>query len=195
MFNSTFFKTTLILLIVAIPLWFIIRRALSRKTHGIDISFWREVLLFIFYMYIIVLIAVTLVPLSYALHRVPSVHDINFVPLKSISYTLQHSSLLRQKFRLAEISGNLVGNIILFIPFGLLLPVVRKKQYSFSRIFFAGLFCSACIESIQYIERSFGVYRSVDIDDVILNTIGAILGWMLLRFFQLFTGNKRIDTA
>jgi glycopeptide antibiotics resistance protein len=49
------------------------------------------------------------------------------------------------------------------------------------------MFCSAAIEGIQYLEKNVGVYRSVDIDDVILNTLGTALGWLLFRLIKFIT--------
>lgn len=62
-----------------------------------------------------------------------------------------------------------IGNILMFIPFGILYPVFDKKN-SLKRTIFAGIILSVLIELIQPI---FG--RSFDINDIILNSIGAII--------------------
>ncbi|MEO7530210.1 MAG: VanZ family protein, partial [Sediminibacterium sp.] len=131
------------------------------------------------------------IPLSFALHRVPSPQDTNLIPFKSTINAIRHSMAIHQRFRISMLFENTPGNIVLFLPLGFLLPLIAKKTDSFIAILFVGLFCSAGIELIQYIERNFAVYRSVDIDDVILNTLGAILGWMLLCFFRLLLGIKK----
>lgn len=150
-----------------------------------NISFTREFLYFIFFLYLIGLAAVTIVPLSFALHKTPVADDINLIPFKTTMRAIHHSMSVRNGFRLSMLFENTPGNIVLFLPLGLLLPLIARKTDSFWRILFIGLFCSALIEFIQYIERSFAVYRSVDIDDVILNTLGAVLGWMLLWLLRL----------
>jgi hypothetical protein len=81
--HNTFFKPVVVLLAVAIPAWFIARGAFRKKTTGIDISFSREFLLFVFYLYIIAIAAITIVPLSYSVHRTPGENDLNFVPFKT----------------------------------------------------------------------------------------------------------------
>jgi glycopeptide antibiotics resistance protein len=185
--HSTFFKPVVILLAVAIPAWFIGRRAFRKKTTGIDISFSREFLLFVFYLYLIAIAAITIVPLSYSVHRTPGENDLNFIPFKTTMNAIRHA-MKYERFRIGMLFQNTAGNIVMFIPLGFLLPLVIKKINSFPRIFFAGLLFSVFIESIQYAERSFGVYRSVDIDDVILNTIGAVAGWIILCVMRWFSG-------
>jgi glycopeptide antibiotics resistance protein len=71
---------------------------------------------------------------------------------------------------------NLLGNVLLFLPFPFLLYAygVRKKI----NILAAALFVSISIELIQY---SF-VIGVADIDDVLLNFSGAVLGVFLIRY-------------
>lgn len=187
MLHSTFFKPVVVLLAVAIPAWFIARGAFRKKTTGIDISFSREFLLFVFYLYLIAIAAITIVPLSYSVHRAPEPNDINMVPFKPTIRAIKQA-MKYERFSVRMLFQNTAGNVLMFIPFGFLLPLVIKRINSFVKIFLAGLFFSASIEFIQYIERSFGVYRAVDIDDVILNTIGAIIGWMILCSLRWFAG-------
>ena len=71
---------------------------------------------------------------------------------------------------------NIVGNIVMFIPLGFLVPLLDRRHDSFGRIALLGLICSAAIESLQYLTAS----RSADIDDLMLNTLGAVIGHGLL---------------
>lgn len=71
-------------------------------------------------------------------------------------------------------------NILLFLPFGLSLPNLMPKDFRHKMLFtiIAAMFLSASIELIQYI---FGLGR-VETDDVIHNTVGAVLGvlpWLI----------------
>lgn len=75
-----------------------------------------------------------------------------------------------------EYWGNIFGNIALFAPFGFLLCWLYPKLHRL-RIVFYGLALSILIESIQFILH-IGV---CDIDDVILNVSGAIIGTFLYR--------------
>lgn len=76
---------------------------------------------------------------------------------------------------------NLLGNLLLLVPFGALGPLAWRKLDRWGRIIGGGLGISACIESLQFAKRFFdmtGMTRSVDIDDVLLNTAGAALGYV-----------------
>ena len=87
---------------------------------------------------------------------------------------------------------NTAGNIVLFLPLGFLLPMVAKKTNSFPAVFFIALLYSGLIEFIQYIERSFGAYRSVDIDDVILNTLGGGAGFLIYQLLKYIVTPKSV---
>lgn len=189
MLNNSFLTPVIILVAIAVPVWFIARIAFRKRIPGLTISFMREFLYFIFFLYIIALAAITIVPLSFAIHKTPSPDDINLIPFKTIIRTIRHS-MHGQRFRPSMLFENTAGNIVLFLPLGFLLPLVAKKINSVTAIFFIALLYSSLIEFIQYIERSFGAYRSVDIDDVILNTLGALVGWYFLRLVRWIFGVK-----
>ena len=74
----------------------------------------------------------------------------------------------------------LVGNLIAFIPLGLLLPAMTGKRYLLT-VFLVGLALSLAIEAGQLaISIYLGfAYRTADIDDVIVNVSGALLGYGL----------------
>lgn len=73
----------------------------------------------------------------------------------------------------------LLGNIGIFLPLGFLSGLLGRRP-AFWRSTLIGLFCSAFIEFTQFF-----IGRSTDIDDVILNTFGAFLGYWLFRLFRL----------
>lgn len=70
---------------------------------------------------------------------------------------------------------NIGGNILVFAPLGIFIPFLRKKL-AFLTTFFAALFISGSIELAQY-KTGLG---SCDIDDLILNVLGAMLFCLLL---------------
>lgn len=79
---------------------------------------------------------------------------------------------------------NLIGNLLLFIPFGFLLPMLWKSCSLLKVLFFSFIF-SSLIEIIQLV-----LPRGTDIDDVWLNCSGAIIGWSL---FQLIRKVKKTN--
>jgi glycopeptide antibiotics resistance protein len=71
-------------------------------------------------------------------------------------------------------------NILLFIPCGFLLPVLWKKYHTFSNILFYSLLFSTIIEVGQLFTRC----RATDINDLIMNTLGSLLGWSLFKIIK-----------
>lgn len=64
------------------------------------------------------------------------------------------------------------GNYAAFIPFGILIPMFRKTNYL--KFVFWFVFCITCVELLQMVT----FLGSADIDDVILNSIGASVGYL-----------------
>ncbi len=80
----------------------------------------------------------------------------------------------------SDIIWNVVGNVVIFIPSGIVLPIVYRKLNSFWKVVAAGAFISLCIESLQLPFPS----RASDIDDLILNTLGVIIGYGIYTAFK-----------
>jgi glycopeptide antibiotics resistance protein len=80
--------------------------------------------------------------------------------------------------------GNVVGNVLLFVPFGVLFAAITGQRRSSGVLLLAAALTSASIEGIQYAERNVPIGRTVDIDDVLWNTTGALAGFMMLRFWR-----------
>ena len=79
---------------------------------------------------------------------------------------------------------NTLGNLALFVPLGILLPLVSNRFLTFKRVLLFAVFLSLSVESIQFLLRFFGNPRAVDIDDVILNTLGACVGFAFYKSFM-----------
>ncbi|AVB12164.1 VanZ family protein [Bacillus subtilis] len=101
----------------------------------------------------------------------------NFVPLKTIYEISKESSL-------STVLTQLGGNLLLLSPLGCLLPVIFKVMRSLKLIFVLGLSTSLIIEIIQFlISYRIGIsYRSFDIDDIILNSIGTTIGYGFYKY-------------
>ncbi|WP_329112719.1 VanZ family protein [Streptomyces sp. NBC_01353] len=69
------------------------------------------------------------------------------------------------------------GNVLLGVPFGLLLPVVSPRSRGFVRI---ALLTVATMLLVELIQGALVTGRAFDIDDVLLNTTGALLGYALV---------------
>ena len=81
-----------------------------------------------------------------------------------------------------DIIWNVVGNAVMFIPTGIVLPIVYRRLNSLWKAAAAGAFISLCIEILQLPFPS----RASDIDDLVLNTLGAAAG------YGIFAACKRL---
>ena len=109
---------------------------------------------------------------------------INLVPLKSTIRYLNGFDLthLLDPYNIDIVLMNTLGNVIIFIPFGFLLPLLFKQINNVkmaSKIFIKFILL---IESLQLLTFS-GIF---DIDDIILNMLGALIG------YGSFVGMKHI---
>ncbi len=77
---------------------------------------------------------------------------------------------------------NIVGNIIMFIPFGFFISYYLKLERK-SFVFFFTLIISLVIEAIQL-----KIGRAFDIDDILLNMIGGLFGYFIYRIFDKMFG-------
>ena len=94
---------------------------------------------------------------------------INMVPFKEITRYEIGSKLFYY---------NVIGNIALFIPFGYFISDKLRAQKT-SQIIYTSAIISLTAELIQY-----KIGRAFDIDDVLLNVSGAIIGFMLYVSIQ-----------
>ena len=70
-----------------------------------------------------------------------------------------------------------IENIIMFIPFGVFLPTLFERIRNWRLCVLTGFLCSCSIEISQYItQRGY-----MQLDDVVTNTVGALLGWAVWR--------------
>ena len=107
--------------------------------------------------------------------------NINIVPFKTIRRYINLLVYKRNVHLIPNAVINLLGNIAAFVPLGFLLPCVWEKMDSFKRLFlfsFIGIFI---VELIQL----FTLRGSCDIDDLILNLFGAILGYFIFCGIRL----------
>ena len=87
-----------------------------------------------------------------------------------------------------DIIWNVVGNAVLFVPTGIVLPIACRQINSLWKAAAAGAFISLCIEILQLPFPS----RASDIDDVILNTLGVIAGYGIYAAIRcLYSGLRR----
>ena len=108
--------------------------------------------------------------------------SINLIPFRSIMEYISGSSdtLKRLAF------GNVVGNIVIFIPLGIYFPLFKKDKRASASLIFIFLI-SLFVEIIQGL---FGIGVS-DIDDIILNCLGGWIGIFGYKFILLVLRDEK----
>jgi glycopeptide antibiotics resistance protein len=102
-------------------------------------------------------------------------HELNLIPLKNMFTEFKKISEPGS----LNYYSNLMGNIILFIPFPIIL-VISYKVSKFSTIILISFTLSFLIEFLQFIFRV-GV---ADINDIILNTTGSCIGYFFYSIYK-----------
>lgn len=100
----------------------------------------------------------------------------NFIPFRTIISYLE--SMFNHTINTNIVIKNLLGNLLMFLPMGMALPVLFRKK--FNKLWKIVLFVIGLvflIEIIQFITFT----GSADIDDLILNTIGSIIGYGIIK--------------
>jgi glycopeptide antibiotics resistance protein len=112
---------------------------------------------------------------------------VNIIPFYGIFEILQEGKTV-------VIVLNILGNIIMFLPLGFFLPLLWGKNSSPKAVLIFGALLSLLIETTQ----SFS-YRGTDIDDVLLNTTGALAGYgsyrLINKLFPRFIFRFRLVRA
>ena len=109
------------------------------------------------------------------------VYTANLIPFKSIRMYIRY-------YERIDGFDNLFGNILAFIPFGFLLPVSFQKLKHIGFILLHSFWFSLGIELFQLVSH-FGEF---DVDDLILNCLGAILGYLAYRCFMAAINSKKV---
>lgn len=109
----------------------------------------------------------------------------NFVPFKEI---------FRYDIGSAKFMKNVLGNIALFIPYGFLASYYLNNK-KFSVITILTIITTLTIETVQYY-----IGRVFDIDDIILNLVGSIIGFLIFigldairNKFKIFRNDTILD--
>lgn len=173
------------LFVFGLPIWIIVRvfAMWFKKKRGKMILAKREILLNLFFVYLLCVLAVTFFPLyiSWGEFR-ETWFSINVVPVYStindIMKTTGDSNITN--FMMKFWVKNIGGNILLLLPLGTMLPMMWKRFESIKKTIIFGFCFSLCIEVLQLLSGFIGVWgRAFDIDDILLNTVGTFLGFII----------------
>lgn len=143
---------TIFLVVIAVV------RIAAIKNNNEKLVFYKEFSNLLFIIYILLLYEL----LTRA--ELNTVRGYNLVPF---------SEMFRYEIGSTSFYLNVVGNIVIFIPFGYLISTYIKPKRILS-ILIVSVISSATVEFVQLC-----IGRSFDIDDIILNSLGAIIGFLI----------------
>lgn len=103
----------------------------------------------------------------------------NFIPFKTIKMYIDYA------YKLNSVE-NLAGNILVFVPLGFLLPMLSDECRQFYAVMLNSFAFVVGIEIFQL----FSAFGAFDVDDILLNCLGAALGYGCYRLLAKFYKRK-----
>lgn len=164
-------------------LWCLSRAIVGFKNKKLDWK--REFQLLLVYICIVVIVRFTFCPFGKVDGNIqPLVFDmermlpfrINLLPFVNMSdYEI-----------IGEVILNFVGNTLMFVPVGIVYPIVYKRLNTHKKVIAAGVGFSLAIEILQLPFYD----RVSDIDDLILNSLGYVLGYLIYLGVKIIKNKK-----
>ncbi|MBR4305368.1 MAG: VanZ family protein [Ruminiclostridium sp.] len=162
-------------MLIAIPIYLIFR-IIFLKTKKLGINWYHEAALLVFVIFIVGLASQTVIPqleinengIGIVQNRV---HKTNLIPFKVLSET--YTEVFVNGY-VNYFIINFLGNIVMFLPFGLFIPLLWRASYKTAVL--TGFCSSLFIETCQLF-----LARGTDVDDLLLNTLGAFVGVLIYK--------------
>ena len=158
-------------------LWVFIRFLCYLKTKKLDWK--RELQLLLVYICIVVVVRFTFFPFLKVNGKIqPLIFDfvkmfdfrMNLIPFVNLlDYEIKREMLI-----------NIIGNTTMFMPLGVVWPIVYKELNTHKKVIAAGVGLSLIIEILQLLFYD----RVTDIDDLILNSLGFVAGYVIYLFVK-----------
>lgn len=142
------------------------------KLKGKAINWRHQFIITVFSAYLIMLMHLTVLRYDWSWWQAEfnwqrPLSEMNFVPLVDTLKLLEGESVFSYWY-------NFFGNVVWFIPFGLIVPYLLRKRHTFFHTVGLGLLMSVTIELGQFWLTT-GITH---IDDVLFNVMGVILGYV-----------------
>lgn len=159
-------------MLCVVPVLILVRLCIYKLSNKFKINYKREVIMLMFFMFLIGLYSQAITG-SFSIKNI-NISKINVVPFKIFIDT----------YKEVFVNGNInyflisfLGNIGMFIPIGLLIPVIWKLKDK--TIILIGFLISLSIEISQLF-----LNRGTDIDDLLFNTFGTIIGLVIYKIIS-----------
>ena len=154
-------------MIITIPIYLLIRFIYLKSKHK-KLNWHHEVVLFLFVIFVVGLASQTIIPKF----------ETGIGGFKIVK-----SGILFVNGYINYFLINFLGNIILFMPFGFIIPLLWKA--SDKKVIVVGFCSSLFIEICQLF-----LTRGTDVDDLILNTLGVVFGLLCYKLLYKKFNNK-----
>ena len=142
------------------------KNRLNKILHNFLLCFFMGVYFFILFVFLFL--------------KKTSFQSVNLVPFQTI-----HNYLIGDKLARSFAVSNILGNIVLFLPLGIYIMLLNPVKKISIKVCYIAL-VSVIVEAIQYLCKV-GV---TDIDDVILNTFGGLIGVLICKILYKILKEK-----
>ena len=156
---------------------FAVWRALCWRRHGIRP--WHETAVLLLFAWSVAVAYVALFPMHIIFYDWHG--RFSLVPLSSSIDMIRYSTI-------RTVVKNLGGNVLLFVPVGFLLPVLFERLRRVWSLAWRAAVLSVLIEIVQIPTQA----HSTDVDDVIFNVVGALIGFALFRAVWAFVSKRQL---
>lgn len=160
---------------------YIIFRFLKLKKNNSDINYKREILYLIFICYIVGLFNLVLVPINFWniiwYNIFYNFNENPFAGIFDFSYNFIptiYKIIIGEYTPDSWVKAMIVGNFLMFIPMGILLSLCFKN-FKKKNMFKYAILIPFTIEVLQLV-----VGRSFDIDDLVMNFLGIVIGYYIV---------------
>ncbi|WP_176523720.1 VanZ family protein [Bacillus paramobilis] len=197
--NSLYMINGSVFIIVGVIYYLIVRSIFIGMKSKKGVNWWKELISFLFVIYIGMVVAITLFPIPIGFSTgIENIRlSINIIPFASIIKDIGKIGITYDGdvlFMIGLIVRNVGGNILLLMPLGFLAPIIWDKFKKIKNTILLGLAISISIELLQLIESLFSSWiRITDIDDVICNVIGSIVGYFIYKITLMLASKFNIQ--
>lgn len=165
MIDQEFFHNWATLFLIIYAIYDLIR---NRKEKN---SLLMRLVFYSFIYYIINVLKLTLLPITF----IPIEVSVQLVPFYFVIESVNSGYIARAYLE----------NFILLLPLGLYLPLLFKRLRRLKLTILIVFLLSTSIETIQLIMGlTFGSHRTFNVDDIILNTSGALIGYLIFKIWS-----------
>lgn len=170
------------LFIFGLPIWIITRVLTLAKKRKNDINFniCNEIFLNLFVIYLFLLIGTTIFPIY--IGGLPHLQGLSFIERCNVHF-VPFVDYFKGGIYFRSIIRNILGNLLLLLPFILYLCTKYEKIRNLKSSAKAALLISLSIELTQLVMNILGLAdrRVVHVEDLLLNTIGGIAAWYIFK--------------